>query len=165
MAGGGDIIVPGSVLPESRWSKRDWAQHPYRNAPHGIALPTRKSAANREITLGGGAQIDGRMMRSRERVKMFTPREKAQFGIRLAQEAIVQFLNTQGNSALQTEIQDNLGLSSTTQTGNGGIVGALLTDLAGRNVVQTQGQGNQTRIQLLESGSKATGKGAASANR
>jgi hypothetical protein len=96
---------------------------------------------------------------------MLTPREKAQLGISLAQEAIVQFLNAQGNTALQTEIQDNLGFSSATQTGNSGIVGTLLTDLASRDVVQTQGQGNQTRVQLLASGSKTIGKGAASANR
>ena len=96
---------------------------------------------------------------------MLTPREKAQFGVGLVEEAIVQFLSTQGNSALQTEIQDNLGLSSTSGTGNAGIVGTLLTDLNSRSVLQTQGQGSQTRIQLLAGQGGVIGKGASSANR
>lgn len=96
---------------------------------------------------------------------MLTPREKAQLGIGLAQEAIVQFLTTQGNSALQTAIQENLGFNSTSQTGTAGIVGTLLTDLANRNIVKTQGQGNQTSVQLLASQTASIGKGASGTNR
>ena len=96
---------------------------------------------------------------------MLTPREKAQFGISLAQEAIVEFLNAQGSSALQSEIQDNLGLRSTSETGSSGIVGTLLTDLVSLNVIRAQGQGNQTKVQLLASSSGVIGKGAAGANR
>jgi uncharacterized membrane protein len=91
---------------------------------------------------------------------MLTPQQKAQLGIGLVQEAIIQFLNTQGNTALQTDIQNNLGLSSSTSTGNVGLVGTLLADLASQNIVQTQGQGIQTRVQLLATQSGALGVGA-----
>jgi hypothetical protein len=96
---------------------------------------------------------------------MLTPQQKAQLGIDLVQEAIVQFLNTQGNSALQTDIQQNLGLSSSTGTGGVGLVGTLLADLASQNIIQTQGQGNQTKVQLLATPSGPLGRGASTTNR
>ncbi len=70
-------------------------------------------------------------------------------GIGLVQEAIVQFLNTQGDSASQNDIQNSLGLNSSTSTGNVGLVGTLLADLESQNIVQTQGQGIQTKVKLL----------------
>ena len=96
---------------------------------------------------------------------MLTPQQKAQLGIGLVQEAIVQFLNTQGNTALQTDIQNNLGLNSSTSTGNVGLVGTLLADLANQKIVQTQGQGIQTKVQLLAAQSGAFGAGASTASR
>ena len=101
---------------------------------------------------------------------MLTPREKAQLGIGLAQEAIVQLLTAQGNSALQTAIQDNLGIDnlgigSNSEAGTAGIVSALLIDLADRKIITMQGQNRQTKVQLVANQSGAIGRGASSANR
>jgi hypothetical protein len=90
-------------------------------------------------------------------IEMLTPQQKAQLGIGLVQEAIVQVLTAQGNSALQTDIQQNLGFTST-NTVNAGLVGTLLADLANQNIVRAEGQGNQTRIQLLAAQTTSLGK-------
>lgn len=96
---------------------------------------------------------------------MLTTQQKAQIGIGLAEEAIIQFLNTRGNSAQQEEIQENLGIGQTTATGNTGLVGTLLADLASQNIVRLEGHGNQTKVQLLATQSGNLGRGAANANR
>ncbi len=96
---------------------------------------------------------------------MLTPQQKAQFGIGLVQEAIVQFLNTQGNSALQTEIQENLGLGLSTGAPTAGLVGTLLAGLASQNIVRIDGQGNQANVQLLAAQTGALGRGAVAGGR
>lgn len=80
---------------------------------------------------------------------MLTLQQKAQLGVGLAQEAIIQFLNTRGNSALQADIQETLGLGLSAGAAGAGLVGTLLAGLASQNIIRIDGQGNQANIQLL----------------
>ena len=87
---------------------------------------------------------------------MLNPSQRAQLGVGLIQEAIVEFLSTNGNSASQTDIQNNLGLGGSLGEGSTGVLASILTDLSVQNIVQRQGDGKQATIRLLGTGTGAS---------
>jgi hypothetical protein len=85
---------------------------------------------------------------------MLTPRDKVEQGLRLIEDAIVEFLNQRGDWVLHSVIQDELNLRSDF---NGKFAGYLSGTILQRLTEQKRivkeggGRGNETRFRLSNS--------------
>jgi hypothetical protein len=85
---------------------------------------------------------------------MLTPRDKVEQGLRLIEDAIVEFLTQRGDWVLHSVIQDELNLRSDF---NGKFAGYLSGTILQRLIEQKRiikeggGRGNETRFRLVNS--------------
>jgi hypothetical protein len=85
---------------------------------------------------------------------MLTPRDKAECGLWLIEEAIVEFLTQRGDWVRHSEIQDALNLRSEYKGGYKGFLsGRILERLIEQNRVVREGggRGNKTRFRIANS--------------
>jgi hypothetical protein len=94
------------------------------------------------------------MMLARKENEMLTPRDKVEQGLRLIEDAIVEFLTQRGDWVWHSVIQDELNLRSDF---NGKFAGYLSGTILQRLIEQKRivkdggGRGNETRFRIAVS--------------
>ncbi len=85
---------------------------------------------------------------------MLTPKVKAECGVWLIEQAIIELLTERGDWVWHSEIQDELNLRSEYKGANTGYLsGSILDRLVNQNRILREGggRGNETRFRLAES--------------
>jgi hypothetical protein len=137
------------------WAEQHRAPHPPRRSKRrhqrhvSIPSPLTHVTALRRLN-GNDGRRRGRRVRNGHN-EMPSAHEKAQFGLWLIEDAIVDLLWKKSDWVRHSEIQDELGLRSTYRGKHGGYLsGTILERLVDRGVIdrEGEGQGVETRFRL-----------------